>query len=47
MAKGVRPNKMSSASYEMLEAKIQELEVKLAISREALQVESIKRKGYR
>src|SRR4030043_426791 len=44
MAKGGRPNKMYSASYEALEAKVQELEVKLAISNEILRVESIKSK---
>jgi len=35
---------MSSASHEALEAKVQELEVKLAISNEMLRVESIKSK---
>jgi len=44
MGKAGRPNKMSSASCEALEAKVQELEVKLAISNEILRVESIKSK---
>ena len=43
MGKAGRSNKMPSASYEALEAKFQELEVKLAVSSEALRVESIKR----
>jgi two-component system, NtrC family, sensor histidine kinase HydH len=43
MGKVSRPNKISSASYEALEAKVRELEVKLAISNESLLVESIKR----
>ena len=45
MAKGVRPNKISSRSIKMLEAKIEELEVKLAVTNEVLRVESIKRDG--
>lgn len=46
MGKAGRPNnnKMYSGSYEALETKIQELEVKLAISNEILRVESIKSK---
>ena len=43
MGKVGRPNKISSASYEALEAKVRELEVRLAISSESLRVESIKR----
>jgi signal transduction histidine kinase len=44
MSKVGRPNKISSAFCEALEAKVQELEVKLAISNELLRVESIKSK---